>query len=198
MVQFPDGTLQIIPLPPGLVPEYVGLKRLIYDTSSSELFVTLLEGDEVELEVARPCGPAPSPQRPVVYLDQLHWVELAKQRWSPEKVPLRNRGAASRLIELARRRKITLPISAGNLTEMTQLNGRRRRHMATIMLELSRGWQMRNPIAVRGAELRSALEGNMPQSKSLASSQEGSSLTPRLQRRCRKIFHPSGRSCSRA
>jgi hypothetical protein len=162
MVQFPDGTLQTIPIPAELVPEYVGLKRLVYDTMSSELSVTLLEGDKVELEVARPGAPTPSPRRPVVYLDQLHWVELAKQQWTPEKVPPRNREATSRLIELARRRKITLPISAGNLTEMTQLDGRRRRHMATIMLELSRGWQMRSPMAVRSAELRSALEGKKP------------------------------------
>jgi hypothetical protein len=171
MVQFPDGTLRTAPLAPDLPPLHGGVKRLVYDTKTSNLAVTLPEGDEVDLEALRPDGRMRPPRGPVVYLDQLHWVELARQLWAPEKALPKNREAAARLIELARNREITLPISSGNTVEMTQLDGRRRRHMATNMLGLSRGWQMRNPVDIRGCELRSVLSGDEP-------SEEAFSLAP--------------------
>lgn len=138
------------------------MRRAVYDTAPHELAVTLPMGEEVALEMVGPGSPWPAPLRPVVYLDQLHWITLARSVWAPEKLAPPVREAADRLIELARQRKICLPFSAGNLTEMTQMDGRRRRHLATMILELSRGWQMRNPIAVRGRELDAVLLGRDP------------------------------------
>lgn len=138
------------------------MRRGVYDTARHEFTATLPMGEEVALEMVGPGMPWPTPPRPVVYLDQLHWITLAQSVWTPEKLEAPDRAAAERLIELARERAICLPFSAGNLTEMTQMNGRRRRHLATLILELSRGWQMRSPIAVRGEELGAVLRGQDP------------------------------------
>lgn len=48
------------------------------------------------------------------------------------------------------------------MTETTQMDGRHRSHLATTMLGLSHGWQMRNPIAVRGEEIQAVLAGEDP------------------------------------
>ncbi|MDX6610149.1 MAG: hypothetical protein QOF85_2074 [Solirubrobacterales bacterium] len=63
---------------------------------------------------------------------------------------------------MAEAREITIAISSANLTETTQTDGRHRRHMATTILGLSRGWQMRNPLAIRGREFRAVLKGEDP------------------------------------
>jgi hypothetical protein len=139
-----------------------GMKRAVYETAEHEFAVTLPMGEEVILEMVGPGAPWPAPMHPVVYLDQLHWITLARCLWAPEKLGEADRGAAARLIELARERKICLPFSAGNLTEMTQMDGRHRRHLATTILRLSRGWQMRNPIAIRRGELDATCSTGSP------------------------------------
>jgi hypothetical protein len=138
------------------------MRQGVYDTASHEYTVTLPMGEKVTLEMVGPGKPWPAAARPVVYLDQLHWIALAQSVWAPDKVGAPVREAADRLIELARERTICLPFSAGNLTEMTQMDGRRRRHLATMILDLSRGWQMHSPITVRGNELRAVLSGRDP------------------------------------
>lgn len=161
-IKLADGSLHALPFPRYLTTTEAGIRSVVY-TEEHELSVTLPMGDEVVLEMVDPRrSTPPSPPRPVVYLDQLHWVTLAQQLWSPEKAPRSEQAAAERLIDLAQKREITLPISSANLTEMTQMDGRHRRHLATTMLGLSRGWQMRNPIEIRGRELRSVLAGGDP------------------------------------
>jgi hypothetical protein len=110
-----------------------------------------------------PLGQTLVPQQPVLYLDQCHWITLARQLWAPKKVLEREREAAIELIERARSGAVILPISSANLTEMTPADGNFRRDLGLTMLQLSRGWQMRNPVRVRGAELRGffASEGSL-------------------------------------
>jgi hypothetical protein len=140
-----------------------GLRRVSLDLDEHELALTFPTGDEVTLETGPFDSSVPARDaRPVVYLDQCHWVTLAQQQWAPEKVAGRDREAAQLLIELARNRKVILPLSGGHLTETTGLLGRHRRHLATTMMELSRGWQMLNPVVVRGGELRAVLTGREP------------------------------------
>ena len=55
-----------------------------------------------------------------------------------------------------------LPVSAGNLVETTPLHGERRTVLAATILELSRGWQMRNPLHVRLEEILRAVQGQPP------------------------------------
>jgi hypothetical protein len=162
IVELADGTRHELPLPRTLHTREAGLRRAIYRTAEAELEVTLPAGDEVILEMVDPGGRIRRMPGPVVYLDQLHWVTLAQCRWAPEKVAAGERAAAEELIALARRREITVALSSANMTETTQMDGRHRRHMATTLLAVSRGWQMRNPIAVRGREIRAALAGADP------------------------------------
>jgi hypothetical protein len=145
-----------------LTPREAGLRRAVYHSAEAELEVTLPAGDEVILEMVDPGGRIRPVPGPVVYLDQLHWVTLAQCRWAPEKVATGERAAAEKLIALARHREITVALSSANMTETTQMDGRHRRHMATTLLGVSRGWQMRNPIAVRRAEIGAALAGEDP------------------------------------
>jgi hypothetical protein len=162
VVELPDGTRHELPMPRALSTRQAGLRQAIYRTAEAELEVTLPAGDEVILEMVDPGGRIRPVRGPVVYLDQLHWVTLAQCRWAPEKVAAGERAAAGELIALARSREITVAISSANMTETTQMDGRHRRHLATTLLGVSRGWQMRNPIAVRGAEIRAALAGCDP------------------------------------
>jgi hypothetical protein len=115
-------------------------------------------GTVVHAEIEPP-GEIVLPQQPVLYLDQCHWITLARQLWAPEKVLEREREAAIKLIEMGRSGDVILPISSANLTEMTPADGKFRRDLGLTMLQLSRGWQMRNPVHVRGAELRGFFAG---------------------------------------
>jgi hypothetical protein len=81
-----------------------------------------------------------APDRPVVYLDQRHWITLAQRLHSPDEVAERDREPAERLIELARSKLIALPLSSANLWEIAP-TGPHRRDVALTMVELSRGWQ---------------------------------------------------------
>jgi hypothetical protein len=78
---------------------------------------------------------------------------LACQQWSPEKVPVPHREGYARLTTLARERAIILPLSAAHAFETARKDGHQRRDLATTMLQLSRGWQMRSPLKVRREEL---------------------------------------------
>jgi hypothetical protein len=162
IVELPDGSRHELPLPRTLLPREAGLRQAVYHSAEAELEVTLPAGDKVTLEMVDPGGRIRRVSEPVVYLDQLHWVTLAQSRWAPEKVATGERAAAAELIALARSREIIVPLSSANMTETTQMDGRHRRHMATMLLSVSRGWQMRNPITVRGAEIRAALTGADP------------------------------------
>jgi hypothetical protein len=57
---------------------------------------------------------------------------------------------------------VILPISSANLSEMTPADGAFRRNLGLTMLQLSRGWQLRNPVHVRGMELRALFAGEEP------------------------------------
>ncbi len=83
---------------------------------------------------------------------------LACQQWSPQKVKAHREGY-ERLTELARERAITLPLSSAHAFETARKDGRQRRELATTMLQLSRGWQMRSPLKVRREELVCAVAG---------------------------------------
>jgi hypothetical protein len=164
IVELADGGgHHVLPLPVPLTRAQAGMRRAVYDSVKHQFAVTLPMGDVIVLDMVAPGSPWPAPEHPVVYLDQLHWITLAQCRWTPEKLSSEpERIAGERIIELARRRAICLPFSAGNLTEMTQMGGRRRRHLATTILGLSCGWQMRNPVTIRRRELEAIFSGGDP------------------------------------
>jgi hypothetical protein len=66
------------------------------------------------------------------------------------------------LIGLARDQRILLPVAGAHLTEMAPVAGRRRRDLAATILGLCRGWQMQNPVRVRGQEFAASMLGQDP------------------------------------
>ncbi|MGA2006809.1 MAG: hypothetical protein ABSH27_04530 [Solirubrobacteraceae bacterium] len=162
-VEMNDGSVHTKRADSGLAERGERVARVAFDVADRELELVLADGSAVTIEVGSPgVGDAPSPGRLVVYLDQLHWITLARQIHAPDKVHETERAAADLIIQLARERKVILPLSSAHLTETAQTDGAWRTHLATVMLDFSRGWQMRNPVGVRHRELRAALEGNSP------------------------------------
>jgi len=162
VVEFCDGRVVTEPAENGFPKFDTKISRFVYDLEAHELELRLLDQD-VTIEVGSSAADTELlAHRPIVYLDQLHWITLARQLWAPAKVPEPLRAAAKELVELARSKKVVLPLSAAHYVETARTDGRYRRHLAGTMLDLSRGWQMRNPVRVRHLELKASLEGCDP------------------------------------
>lgn len=132
------------------------------DLATRELTLRLRTGESVVIEMgAGGDSDLPGLDRPVVYLDQCHWITLAKHLRSPEQVAERDREPAERIVQLSRSKGIVLPMSSANRWEIARA-GQHRRDVVLTMVELSRGWQLRDPINVRGQELRRSMAGEDP------------------------------------
>jgi hypothetical protein len=132
------------------------------DLATRELTVRLRGGETLVMELgAGGESDLPEPGRPVVYVDQRHWVTLAQRLHNPDAIAQDDRQPAEQLIELSRSKAVVLPLSSANLWEIAP-TGRHRRHVALTMVELSRGWQLRDPVSVRGQELSRAMAGENP------------------------------------
>ena len=92
--------------------------------------------------------------RPVVYLDQNKWIQLAQSIHEPERVPGTELESSRRLVELAQADEVILPLSSGHWIETSTTFGQRRTRLAAAMVSLSRGWIMRDPVLVRSSELK--------------------------------------------
>lgn len=108
------------------------MARTDYDPERGELTVTFRWDETATFEV----GPAETPGIPVAYLDQNHWVMLARQQWSPEKFPAPRRDGYARLMALAGKRAIVLLPSGAHAFETAGKDGRQRRDLATTLLQL--------------------------------------------------------------
>ena len=141
------------------IPSGSPIGKISYSPALSSLLLETTRGENIAAELPTAGNPAPLRNRPVVYLDQKDWSSLAKCRYDPDRVePLAERKAAEAIIDLVRRHKIILPISAGHMSETCKLtNSSHRYELALTILELSQGWQMRDPLAVRRYEVRNSL-----------------------------------------
>jgi hypothetical protein len=143
--------------------DMLGAQRIAVNVVERELTLSVRSDFEVRLELGSTgSGDRPPSDRPIVYLDQLHWVTLAQHLWAPEKVAERNREAAAELIALARSRRILLPFSSAHMAEAATTWGRRRHDFVLTVFSLSAGWQMTSPFRVRAEELRRSLSGLEP------------------------------------
>ena len=132
------------------------------DLATGELTLRLRTGESLVVELGADGNyDLPARDRPVVYLDQCHWITLAKGMRSPDRVAKRDREPVRRIIELSRSKAIVLAMSGANRWEMAPA-GQHRRDLGLTMVELSRGWQLRDPINVRGQELRRSMLGATP------------------------------------
>jgi hypothetical protein len=139
-------------------PTGFSVRRSRMDLERRVMLLTLDDGQTLEVEIGVP-DQAPPDDVPIIYLDQLHWISLAQQLWAPDGLRESEREAAETLIAIARQRRILLPVAGAHLTEMAPVAGRRRRDLAATMLGLSRGWQMQNPIRIRGQEYVASMLG---------------------------------------
>lgn len=96
---------------------------------------------------------------PVVYLDQAHWVTMARVRVSPQKIrPAAELDAATRLWKAVDREEVRLPLSMAHVVETShRQDDRSRVDLADAMLDGYHGWHMHHPQDVRRTELGRAL-----------------------------------------
>lgn len=100
--------------------------------------------------------------RPVIYLDQNQWSTLSKAWSAPHRLrSAEEHAAAVKLLTLAESGQVILPMSAAHLSETGAWNRTAdRAALASTILSGSSGWQMRDPLEIRAAELRVALRAS--------------------------------------
>jgi hypothetical protein len=153
-VEARDGTLVVEPLRNAAPSGALGILRSEYVVDARELHLTLPAGDRVTIDVG-PIGL--HRRRPIVYLDQNHWITLARHRYAPDKQADALNDAARQITAWAHNKNIILPLSSAHAVETARSDGRFRHHLATTMLSLSHGWQLRSPLAVRAFELAAGM-----------------------------------------
>jgi hypothetical protein len=126
----------------------------------ARLVLTMDRGDEITVQLPLPSDVAPLGGRPSIYLDQNHWSTLTNVIHQPGRVAHSDEHAAAlRLIDLARDQAVVLPMSAAHMAETAKQRDREERYdRARTIVELSAGWQMRDPLEVRRAELVEAFQ----------------------------------------
>lgn len=157
-----DGHFIQLELPP---MEETHMSKVEHRLDSGEAHITTIYGDEIVFEVPSSSDEYSTKRRPVIYLDQNAWSKLTDSIYSPDKVQSDSDLEASRwLIHLAQDSKVILPYSSGHMVETTQWKDRERRYRLGItLLQLSRGWQMLDPLVIRNAEMKHVLSGENEQ-----------------------------------
>jgi hypothetical protein len=130
-----------------------------YFPQSSQLQLRTTRGHEIFVDLPQPTDLAPVQHRPTIYLDQNHWSTLTHAIHEPDRVANeQERTAAAHLIEIATAREVVLPISSAHMSETCkQVDVEQRYRRALTMVQLSAGWQLRDPLELRRFELRQAL-----------------------------------------
>ncbi|CAN5196341.1 hypothetical protein BH09ACT5_BH09ACT5_05970 [soil metagenome] len=150
-----DGKEATFPLEDNPFDADSRLERLTYSFRANLVYLETVRGEDILAELPSVDDPAPRRNRPVVYLDQKDWSTLAKVLYEPTKVPGAERDASEQLIAWARERKVILPMSGGHMSETCKWTDDEARYrLALTILQLSSGWQMRDPLDVRRFELR--------------------------------------------
>jgi hypothetical protein len=156
-VELADGT---VVAGPNIVIGATGIRTVAYDFPTRTILMTTTAGDDVWVQAGeRGKDVEALGGRPVVYLDQNHWITLARHLHAPDRVLPRDRDAAAWLVERALRADVVLPLSAAHAVETGKAGGRWRRHLAPTLIGLSHGWQMRSPLTLRGDEIAATMRG---------------------------------------
>jgi hypothetical protein len=170
-IETPQG-VHVEDLPAAFQALKTSLHKLRLDVGTDRMKILLPGSVEVEVELG--CAKGADAERllagrKVVYLDQNRWSAMAAWRHGLRPIGPAEATAAERLAELVADRKIVLPFSAGHMVETGPLYDDFRVALASTMLEFSRSWQVRNPVAIRGEELAASLKGEKPMATGLTS-----------------------------
>lgn len=143
---------------PGL-PSSNRISRVTYSPAINGLHCVTTFGDEILAELPSLDSSVPRGDRVVVYVDQKDWRTLRNVRYEPQRIESHaEREAAEALTGLVQSGRVILPLSSAHLMETTKWTTETLRYqVALTMLQLSRGWQMRHPLAIREGEVRAAL-----------------------------------------
>ena len=135
-----------------------GVARVIYLPAEDSMRLVTVRGDEIIAELPAFDDASPLRGRAVVYLDQKDWSLLANTVHEPSRVAPADRDAAHSFIAWVNYGRIVLPMSGAHMTETCKWANRDRRYrLALTITRLSRGWQMRSPLAMRRHEFRRSL-----------------------------------------
>ncbi|MGV5037099.1 hypothetical protein ACVB8X_32115 [Streptomyces sp. NRAIS4] len=111
-------------------------------------------GDDIAFELPVRGRSDQLERRLVVYLDQNMWRPVSDALHGEGGVDRKDHDAAEQLVQWVRDRRIVLPASAGHYHETTKWSVADKRYrLGLTILQLSRGWQMRDPLQVRRDEI---------------------------------------------
>lgn len=143
--------------------ETSALSSLHYTPSFDALLAITRAGDDIVFELPKPNNGGQLDGRLLVYLDQNQWSAVGNALHSPAKVADEDLDAAGQLVQLVQQRRIVLPASSGHYYETTKrFDTQKRYELGLTVLQLSRGWQMRDPIQVRRNEIHDAFRRRLP------------------------------------
>ncbi len=96
---------------------------------------------------------------PTVYLDQNQWKKLTiAEHGGASRLPDSEINAARELIQLVRTGKVILALSFAHVVETCKwANTKRRQEQGRMMIGLTRGWQLRDPLEIRRREVSRAI-----------------------------------------
>ncbi|WP_405845738.1 hypothetical protein [Streptomyces sp. NBC_01518] len=118
------------------------------------LLAVTRDGDDIAFELPTQDRTEPLDNRLVVYLDQNMWRPVSEALQGGDVVSGEDRVAAEQLADWVRNRLIVMPASAGHYYETTKWSVSDKRYsLGLTILQLSRGWQMRDPLQVREDEI---------------------------------------------
>lgn len=160
--KYGDGHVLGLPAPEDLGFEQMGMSVVEYRPWVRRLLFFRTNGFGYTFEVGSFRNWSPIRERPVVYLDQNQWSTLSKAWSAPHRVRSGEHAAAVALLKLCESGKVILPMSAAHLSETAAWsNDEGRIALADTILFGSSGWQMRDPLEVRAAELRAVLSASV-------------------------------------
>jgi len=153
-----DGLVIKLPLGPSPFDATTRIQSTTYFPTRNRLAMRTIRGDTIVAELPISSDIAPLRDRPVVYLDQRDWSSISKAIHAPHRVTAAQRAAASALMQLVADGKVLLPMSSAHMAETCQWPDNDGRYeVALTVLQLSAGWQMRDPLAVRRNEIYASL-----------------------------------------
>ncbi len=130
------------------------LDRLHYSPPMRGLLAVTSNGDDIAFELPARGSTDELDNRLVVYLDQNMWRPVSEALQGGAAMSGEDLAAAEQLAEWVRNRRIVMPASAGHYYETTKWSVSDKRYsLGLTILQLSRGWQMRDPLQVREDEI---------------------------------------------
>lgn len=149
-----DGKEARFPLQASPFADTSALSSLHYPPSLDGLVAVTRARDDITFELPSPDHGDQLAGRLIIYLDQNQWSAIDNNLHDEARGNAKNRDAARQLAEWVRQRRIILPASSGHYNETTKrFDASKRYRLGLTILQLSRGWQMRDPLQVRRDEL---------------------------------------------